>query len=393
MISLESAEELISRNARALNETEWVDLGSSLGRVLAEDVFSDTDMPPFDKSAMDGYACRREDLTQTMVTVETIAAGTEPSRAIGKGHCAKIMTGAKVPEGADCVIMIENTVLTDDGRVMVNDNIIQDDNICRRGEDTRKGSLVLRKGSFINPQTLALLASVGKTNVQVTRKLQVGLLCTGSELVEPGEIPSGVQIRNSNAAQITAQIEAAGAIPVYCGIISDNHDQIAGKLNEMLGKYPVVLITGGASVGDFDFMPEILQQPGFIVHFKKVGIQPGKPVVYATCNDRHIFGLSGNPVSSFLQFELLVKPLLFKMYGSATYSPNIQMILGEPVKRKQTERRLFLPVVVNSDGQIINTEFHGSAHIAALKNIFGFAIIPEGIAEIKKGEIVNVRPI
>lgn len=392
MISLESAEEIISKNARVLNETERVDLDSARDRILAEDVFSDTDMPPFDKSAMDGYACRRVDLIRPLTVVETIAAGTEPSCIIGSGECARIMTGAKVPVGADCVVMIEHTILADDGKVIVKDSNVQD-NVCRQGEDIKKGSLVLRKGSFINPQTIALLASAGKTVVQVTAKLQVGLLCTGSELVEPDIVPSGVQIRNSNAAQLIAQIEAAGAIPAYCGIIPDNRDQIAGKVNEMLGKYPVVLITGGASVGDFDFMPEILQQPGFTVHFKQVGIQPGKPVVYATCNDRQVFGLSGNPVSSFLQFELLVKPLLFKMYGSAKHPQNIKMILGEPVKRKQTERRFFQPVTVNPYGQIINTEFHGSAHIAALKNIFGFAIIPEGIAEIKKGEVVNVRPI
>ncbi|NJO92959.1 MAG: molybdopterin molybdotransferase MoeA [Chloroflexia bacterium] len=307
MISLELAEEIISRHARCTDETEIVSLDNALNRILAEDVFSDMDMPPFDKSAMDGYACRREDISQPLTIIETIAAGSEPKNTLSIGQCAKIMTGAKVPVGANCVITIEDTSLTNDGKVLfIGKNT--SDNICKRGEDIISGIHILQMGLLINPQTMAVLASVGKTNVLVAKKLNIGVFCTGSELIEPDKKPSGVQIRNSNASQIVAQITSTGSVANYYGIIADNREKISQKINELLKTNHIVLITGGASVGDFDFIPEIFQQSGFTVHFQKIRIQPGKPVIYATYNKKHIFGLSGNPVSSFLQFELLVKP-------------------------------------------------------------------------------------
>jgi molybdopterin molybdotransferase len=288
--------------------------------------------------------------------------------------------------------MIEDTRRIEENKILFEGKETSD-NFYFQGVDVKKGALVLCKGSIITPQITGLLASVGKTKLLVTKKIRIGFFCTGSELVEPDEIPLGVFIRNSNASQLSVQISATGAVPSYHGIISDNRLLITNKLNQLIDSNNIIIITGGASVGDFDFIPEILQQSGFTVHFQKVAIQPGKPVVYATKDNKHIFGLSGNPVSSFLQFELLVKPLIYILTAANYRIPMIQLIADETITRKTTGRKLFVPVVLNHDGHIINTEFHGSAHLGALKDIFGFALVPEEISEIKKGELVNVRPV
>jgi molybdopterin molybdotransferase len=392
MISLEVAEMIIGENASPVAETDLVELNSSAGRVLAEDVFSDLDMPPFNKSAMDGYACRREDLQYPLEVIETIAAGTFPLKTIKEKECAKIMTGARIPEGANCVIKIEDTSGITDNKIIFTAKE-SSDNFCYQGEDLKKGELVVSKGTIINSRITGLLASAGITRLQVTGRIRVGFFCTGSELIEPEEMPVGGQIRNSNASQLIAQISATCAIPSYHGIIADNKQLITDKLYQLIESYHIIIITGGASVGDFDFIPEIIKKSGFNVHFQKVSIQPGKPVIYASRDNKHIFGLSGNPVSSFLQFELLVKPLILKLSAANYQARMIQLITDDPITRENTERRYFVPVFINHLGHIGITPFHGSAHLNALKDIFGFAIVNEGIGQIKKGELVYVRPV
>ena len=392
MISLKNAENIIAGMILSAPETELVQLNDSIGRTLATDFFSDVDMPPFDKSAMDGYACRMADIQHPLKVLETIAAGSEPTSALGEMQCSKIMTGARIPEGADCVMVVEQTMETGTGHIQFT-GVKTERNICYRGEDVKKNDLMLPKGSLIQPQTLAILASAGGIKILVFKKIEVGFICTGSELVEPEIFPEGVKIRNSNASQLNAQIVAAGAIPVYEGIIPDSRQEIAAKIEDMLSHYQIVVVTGGASVGDYDFIPEILNQSGFTLHFQKLAIQPGKPVLFASRNSKFVFGLSGNPVSSFLQFKLLVDPFISLLYGVKHRNKDIAAVAGEDLTRKKADRMLFLPVVLNEDGLIIRKEYHGSAHIAALQDVFGFAIIPQEIHEIKKGSLVYVRPI
>lgn len=392
MISLENAENIISGMVLSNPDTEFVSLNDSIGRILATDFLSDIDMPPFDKSAMDGYACRMADIQHPLKVLETIAAGSEPTRALGEMQCSKIMTGARIPEGADCVMILEQTMRIGTDYIQFT-GIKTERNICHRGEDVKKNHLILPKGSLIQPQTLAILASAGGTNILVYKKIEVGFICTGSELVEPEIFPEGVKIRNSNASQLSAQIVAAGATSAYEGIIPDSSPEIAAKIEGMLAHYQIVIVTGGASVGDYDFIPEILHQSGFTLHFQNIAIQPGKPVLFASRNNKFVFGLSGNPVSSFLQFKLLVEPFISAMYGVTNHKKNIVAIAGSDLARKKADRMMFLPVVLNEDGLVIRKEYHGSAHIAALHDIFGFAIIPQETYEIKKGSQVYVRPV
>jgi len=392
MIQFEEALEVVLSHAGSL-ETETIDFTESLGRVLAQDVDSDMDMPPFDKSAMDGYACRRSDLGNELEVVEVIAAGQEPQFEIGPNQCSKIMTGAMMPKGADCVIMVEHTRETAKGLIEFTGNKTAE-NICYQGEDVKKGQLVLKAGSLIKPQHIAVLASVGCVSPTVYRKVKIGILSTGDELVEPDSNPDAGKIRNSNAWQLMAQAEAMHVDPQYFGIAPDEEKETLALINEAMETCDVILLTGGISMGDFDFVPAVLREAGFTFHFKSIAVQPGRPTLFGTSgNGKICFGLPGNPVSSFNQFELLVKPLLYKMMGH-DYKPDIlKLPLARDFQRKKSERLSFLPVFLLENGSISPVDYHGSAHINALTAAFGLMSIPIGVTEIKKGEFADVRPI
>jgi len=392
MIKFEKAIETVLNHA-CLLPYETIDFSKSLGRILARDVVSDMDMPPFDKSAMDGYACRRSDLAHELTMLEVIAAGQEPQFEIGPNQCSKIMTGAMIPKGADCVIMVEHTHETARGLIEFKGNNTAD-NICYEGEDVRKGQVVLGKGSLIKPQHIAVLASVGCVNPTVYCKAKVGILSTGDELVEPDCNTGSGKIRNSNAWQLMAQAEAMYAEPHYFGIAPDEERKTLDLINNALETCNVILITGGISMGDYDFVPAVLAEAGFTFHFKSISVQPGRPTLFGTAgNEKICFGLPGNPVSSFNQFELLVKPLLYKMMGH-DYKPAIlKLPLAQDYQRKKSERLSFLPVMLLEDGSITPVEYHGSSHINALTVTFGLMSVPIGVTQIKKGEFADVRPI
>lgn len=392
MVNFEEALEIVLRHAYLL-ETETIDFTESLGRILAQDVVSDMDMPPFDKSAMDGYACRRCDLGNELEVLEVIAAGQQPQFEIGPNQCSKIMTGAMMPKGADCVIMVEHTRETAKGLIEFT-GYKTADNICFKGEDVKKGQLVLKNGTLIKPQHIAVLASVGYVSPVVYRKVKIGILSTGDELVEPDSNPDPGKIRNSNAWQLMAQAVAMHVDPHYFGIAPDEERSTFALINDAMETCDVILLTGGISMGDFDFVPGVLREAGFTFHFKSIAVQPGRPTLFGTSGTGKIcFGLPGNPVSSFSQFELLVKPLLYKMMGH-DYKPDIlKLPLAHDFQRKKSERLSFLPVFLLEDGSITPVDYHGSAHINALTAAFGLMSVPIGVAEIKKGEFADVRPI
>jgi molybdopterin molybdotransferase len=392
MITFEEALDIVLSHAGLL-ETETVDFTNSLGRVLAEDVVSDMDMPPFDKSAMDGYACRKEDLKNELEVLEIIAAGQLPGFEIAANQCSKIMTGAMIPKGSDCVIMVEHTRETAKGLIEFTAEKTAG-NICFKGEDIKKGDIVLPKGLLIKPQHIAMLASVGCVNPVVYRKARVGILSTGDELVEPQFNPGLAEIRNSNAWQLMAQATAMNVDAHYFGIAPDEERQTLTLIKNALEVCDVILLTGGISMGDYDFVPVVLKDAGFTFHFKSLAVQPGRPTLFGTTSEGKIcFGLPGNPVSSFNQFELLVKPMLLKMMGH-NYTPVIlKLPMALDYHRKKTERLSFIPVMLQGNGSISPVEYHGSAHINALIQAFGLMSVPIGVAEIKKGETADVRPL
>jgi molybdopterin molybdotransferase len=391
MLPFDKAFETVLSSTRHL-DTERIEFKCALNRILAEDVRSDMDIPPFNKSAMDGFACRRADLSNDLTVIETIPAGHVPKKVIELNQCSKIMTGGVVPNSADCVIMKEYVEsLTEDTIRFVWEKT--SDNICQRAEDIRAGDIVLHKGIRLMPQHIAVLALVGNTQPLVSKRPNVAIIATGSELVEPSEKPGPSQIRNSNSFQLTVQIESMGATATNYGVVGDTADEIDIVFKKAIAQSDVVIVSGGVSVGDFDFVPRILKQNDIDLLFEKIAIKPGKPTVFGVSEKKYCFGLPGNPVSTFVLFEILVKPFLYKLMGHDYKPLDIQMPLEEALINKKAKRQRWLPVAITEKGTVRAIEYHGSAHINSLCDADGLFSMNVGIAEIKKGTIVKVRLI
>jgi molybdopterin molybdotransferase len=387
MITLEQALDKLKNIKISPSETE-VSITESFGIVLAEDIYSDVDMPPFNKSAMDGFACRQSDLNQPLKVVDYIPAGQLPAKPINEGECAKIMTGAKIPEGADCVIMVEHTRELDSGTIEYVKQKSKS-NICLQGEDVKSGDKVLPKGILINPAAIAVAASVGKSVLKVFKPPKIALIATGDELVEVDSKPTGAAIRNSNSYNLIAQIQKTGAMVNYLGIVSDSKDKLEEAIHSALSENDGLILTGGVSMGDKDYVPEILAAIGLEVMYEKLAIQPGKPTAFAYGKGKFCFGLSGNPVSSLLQFELTAKPFIYQFMQHTYKIPFVKMKLYGERKRKRTERFQFFPVKL-VEGEAKPLEFHGSAHVAGLVEADGFATFEIGKNKIEAGEEVRV---
>lgn len=391
MITYEQALEIVKTNLHMLG-TEKVEMVKSLNRVLRQDVLSDMNMPPFDKSAMDGYACRMDDIVNELEVVETIQAGYKPKLKIGKNQCAKIMTGAMIPEGADCVIIVEEVKEISPTKIRFRKEKTSA-NICYRAEDVTVGEKLLEKGIRITEKEIASLALTGCAEPLVSIKPKVGIITTGDEIIEPINIPQESQIRNTNAYQLIAQCENFGCETNYYGIVNDTEEEITVAIIKARQECDLVLLTGGVSMGEFDLVPAILKKNGFKLLFEKVAVQPGKPTVFGKCEDTFVFGMPGNPVSSFIVFEFFVKEYLAGLMGLKNYYKSLSLEMDFDFKRKRSERLARVPVKINNEGKVESIEYHGSAHISSLAFADGIISIPIGVTEIKKGTIVNVRQI
>jgi len=361
MISFDDAFDIVSAHTLDVG-VEPLSIQHCVGRILAQDVAADIDFPPFDKSAMDGYACRAEDIFQSLDILETIAAGTPPSKVVGAGQCSKIMTGAKVPEGADCVFMVEQAEERDGDRVRYTGKKVPG-NVCRQGEDVKIGDVVLKAGTKIEPAHIAVLAGVGCVVPVVAKLPKVGILVTGSELVDPARKPLEAQIRETNGYQLRAQLDAIGIDCSYYGVIEDDESKIETMLLQAMAENDAVLICGGSSVGDFDFVPVLLEKHCDQMLIEKVNIKPGKPLMFATHSAGVCFGMPGNPVSTYVLMELLVKPYLLKSMGASVEPRMVQLTLNKDLKIRCARRQTFVPVRL-VDGGVERIEFHGSARIS-----------------------------
>lgn len=380
------------KNATIKMNKETVDLSECLNRVLAEDVLSDISMPPFNKSAMDGFACKMSDLKENLEILEIIAAGSIPTKEIGAKQCSKIMTGAMVPKGADCVIMVEHTEQVDENHIRFTKETTKS-NICFQGEDIKEKDVVLTKGTRLKPQHISVLATVGCTNPLVYQKPKVATIATGSELVEPYQKPESSQIRNVNSWQLHAQLQRMGISENYFGIVSDSKEATKAAMIKCLEENDVLIISGGVSVGDYDYVPQILKELGFNIWFHTLSVKPGKHTVFATCKGKYVFGMPGNPVSSFVQFELLGKPFLYRLMGFDYNAPMVRMPIAEDYKRKRTDRLEFIPVRFNANKLVVPLNYHGSAHINAFTFADGIMAVPREVDEYMEGEFVYVRQL
>lgn len=375
-----------------LKSTEVVPLATAVHRVLAEEVISDIDMPPFDKSAYDGFAARSSDLDKVLEVIEELPAGKWPEKEVGEGQCTHIMTGAPMPKGADVVVPVED-VTVEDRRLVTVEKKPGKSNVAYKAEDIAEGDVMLRSGVLLHAQHIAVLASMGKATVRVYQKVKVGVLSTGSELVEPGEELALSQIRNSNGHQISAQLLQMGAEVNYMGILEDDEEITYQGMKRGVEENDVLILSGGVSMGDYDFIPLILKRLGIEIRFAGIALKPGKPATFGVGKEALVLGLPGNPVSSFTVFEVLAKPFLYKMMGHDFEAPALRLPLAADYKRKKAERESWIPIIINADGEVETTHYHGSAHINALTGAHGMISIPAGVQHMKKGEKVDVRRI
>lgn len=371
---------------------EQVGLEIAVGRVLAEDVFSDIEMPPFNKAAVDGYACRRAELPGPFELLEVVPAGVLPKLTVNKGQCSKIMTGAMIPEGADTMIMVEHTGILPDGRILFLKEKTSS-NIARKAEDVKEGQLVLQKGTLLKPHHIAILAAVGCASPFTFRRPVIGIISTGDELVEPWQKPVGGQIRNSNAHQLMAQAAGIGLPVEYIGIAADTPEDTLKMMTNGFERSDILLLTGGVSMGDFDFVPAVMEELGVKILFKSIAVQPGRPTVFGIKDNKFLFGLPGNPVSSYLQFELLVKQLAYRLMGHSFKAQTVKLPMANDYTRKKAARKSFMPVRITPDGKIEPLDYHGSAHIHAYEGADGIMSIEIGETKIAAGEQRNVRQL
>jgi molybdopterin molybdotransferase len=384
MLSVAEAQTLVLQRARALPVEATSVAAEAFGRVLAEDVTSDLDMPPFDKALMDGYAVRSSDLPQgrgTLLVVDEITAGQTPRMPVAAGQAIRIMTGAPLPAGADAVVVVEATRPLDGNRVQIEDRPLQPGaNILRRGREMQSGERVLRAGAVLRPQEFGLLGSVGRTAVKVYPRPHVAILSTGDELVDPAGTPAAGQIRNGNSLMLLAQVCRAGGIPLNLGIARDRLESLQPLIQQGL-EAAVLVLSGGVSAGKLDLVPGVLADLGVEAHFHKVAMKPGKPVFFGTRGQTLVFGLPGNPVSSLVCFELFVRPALRRLQGYTEAGPYfVQATLSEDFPYR-TDRPTYYPARLEetAEGRRVRpVAWFGSADLRSLTQANAFLLLPVG---------------
>ncbi|TDI82990.1 MAG: molybdopterin molybdotransferase MoeA [Caldithrix sp.] len=393
-----SVEEALTRTLQAttIGAIETTDILKALGCVLAEDIRSDIDMPPFDKSSMDGYALRAgdcKDVPAILKVVGTIPAGAYPEFSVKQGEAAKIMTGAPIPAGADSVQMVEKTgIPADEGCVSILESVGLGKHIALRGEIMRAGNTVLATGTYLSPAVVGVLATVGKHAVKVYKRPQVAILVTGDELVEVAQKPAAGQIRNSNGYTLYHQVLATGAVPRMLGVVSDRMDDLRAKIKEGLAS-DILLISGGVSMGEFDFVEDVLAEYHVSIYYDKINIKPGKPTVCGKTERTLIFGLPGNPVSASTIFEIFVRPAIRKTMGfEKLHNLLVQATLAASFASK-TARTSYQPATTtfhNGAFFVTPVPSKGSADVLAFARSNSFVIAPADQSEFNAGDQVEV---
>jgi molybdopterin molybdotransferase len=392
MIEVAEAQTVVLRHSRPLPPHVGPPIS---GRVLAEEVVSDLDMPPFDKAMMDGFAVRSDDLSgdsRVFDVIDEITAGQTPQKTIGPGQAARIMTGAPMPGGADAVVMIERCELAGENAVRIPGPVAAGQNVQPRAREMRRGEPVLAAGSLLRAQEIGLLGIVGRPSVLTHPAPRVAVVATGDELVEPDHEPGPGQIRNSNAPMLVAQAASAGGHSHYLGIARDNVSHLWQLIGDGL-THDVLLLTGGVSAGKLDLVPEVLRDLGVTAHFHKVRMKPGKPVLFGTRGDTLVFGLPGNPVSAFVCFELFVRPALRRLAGHADGLPEfVSMPLADEFPCS-TDRPTYHPARTEATRlgeQVRPVAWHGSPDLRALTAANALLLLPPGEHVHRAGDAVSI---
>jgi len=387
-------------NAVPVLGMEKVGLLESLGRVLADDIIAERDNPPWDNSAMDGFAVRYEDIKQAhsittptlLQVIEDVPAGKFPAKSVGKGEAIRIMTGAPIPDGADTVLKVEDTENTPT-TVKVFKEESKGANIRPKGEDVQKGGCIIPKGKAIRPAEAGMLAILAKPFVCVYQRPRVAILSTGDELADLDERFSEEKIVNSNSYGIAADVQEAGGLPILLGIAKDHPDDLKAKIRQGLNADMLVL-SGGVSMGDYDFTKPVFKELGGEMNFWKLAIRPGQPVAFGKIGKTLAFGLPGNPVSSMVTFEQLVRPAMLKMAGHQVLTrPVVQAIFQERFSKHPDRRHFLRGVLWMENGMLMvrTTGPQGSGILTSMVKANGLIDIPVEVEKLKPGDVVNVQ--
>ncbi|MBI5587388.1 MAG: molybdopterin molybdotransferase MoeA [Deltaproteobacteria bacterium] len=399
MISVESASETILREIKPL-DLESVEIVSSLGRVIGEDIRAVRNNPPWDNSAMDGYALVASDTDKasdsdpvTLKVVYDLPAGSLPKEAVKSGQAVRIMTGAPAPDGATAVVMVEKTQALN-GAVIIKAPVKAGENIRKSGEDFKAGTTVIKAGSVVRPAEVLMLATVGVPFVFVRKRPRVAVLSTGDELVDVYNVPAAGKIMNSNGYALASLVAECGAEPIQLGIAGDTRESLHEKLSKAM-KADCILTSGGVSVGDYDFVKDVLKEMGSSMIFWKVAMKPGKPLAFGVIGGKPAFGLPGNPISSMVAFEQFVRPALLKMAGRRDiFRRTFSARLTKDVKTKPG-RMNFIRAELRLDGSgatVEPLEGQGSGVVSTMVRANSFIIVPADSSGFKKDDTVKVQP-
>lgn len=397
MISFEQALSEVDSKLTAAGivpATEVVSLGQAWGRILAEDVNADRDYPPFHRSTRDGFAVRSQDAGRAkaiLTLAGEVRAGEYFNTEVGAGHCVAIMTGAPLPSGTDAVVMIEHTH-TEGNRVEIGRPVGAFENVVRKGSEAQAGKLILAKGKRIKAGEIGLLASVGKMKVVAYARPRVAIMPTGDEVVPIDRKPEWYQVRNCNSAILAAVVIAAGGIPWEIGIGPDQKEALRSLIEKGL-EADMLLLSGGVSVGKYDYVEEVLSDLGAEFYFRSVAIRPGKPLVFGRVQGKFFFGLPGNPISSFVTCSLFARPAIGTLMGSRFERPCfLRARLAKSVHHK-TGLTTFMPAHIetrDTEPVVSLVGWQGSGDLVGVSEANGFLVVHPEQPSPEAGDWVDV---
>ena len=406
LLSVDAATSRILRDVKPL-PAETLPLDDALDRVLAEDIVSDINLPPFPNSSMDGFAVRAADVNGAtgdapalLDVVMDIPAGTAPTGIVGAGQAARIMTGAPLPDGADAVVPVENTdhAYAQDGQaplpptVQIRRAVGVGDSVRAAGEDVRAGQRVLSAGTLLRPQELGLLAALGRALAPVVRRPVVAIVSTGDELIQVHEPLTPGKIRDSNSTTLAALVRSYGGIALRLPIARDTVEDVRGRFHQALEAKPdIILSSAGVSVGTFDVVRTVLAELGQ-VDFWRINLRPGKPLAYGQLQGVPFFGLPGNPVSAMVTFDVFVRPMLLRLSQRPDAVPTAMARISE--RLKSDGRRSYLRVTLRRENGHLVATTTGTQSSGALTSMVladGLLIVPEGVTEVEAGSELEVR--
>jgi len=399
MLTFEQAQSVVREKLGTVKrdlKAEAAPLGQALNRVLAENVEADRDYPPFNRSTRDGYAVRSADVGTAPAALDCVGevrAGESFAGQVAPKQCVRIMTGAPLPPGADAVVMFEQAHESD-ARVSVQRPVEPWENVVRQGSEAAAGNVVVHEGRRLGAAELGLLASVGRKDVNVFRQPSVAILPTGDEVVPVDRRPEWFQVRNSNAVTLEAQVAQAGGAPRRLGVAPDDKAALRRMIEEGL-EADLLLLSGGISAGKYDFVEEVLKELGAEFYFHGVAIRPGKPLAFGYVRGKFFFGLPGNPVSTYVTFELFVRPALGMLQGTEFEFPVfLRARMGKPFKQKPG-LTAFMPARVcleNLDPVVNLVGWQGSGDLVGVAAANCFLVVHPDQSEIPRGEWVDVLP-